>query len=115
MSQRSLIAALFCGLLLTLQPMVASANSFVEQPSGQRRLIVFVHGLGNSGGEDPQLAWSSSTADKSWPSLMNRDASFHRNFAIFVAQYSTEKLSGNFPIQGLAAELGSVLKTRARI
>ncbi|MGK9337340.1 esterase/lipase family protein [Sinorhizobium meliloti] len=114
MNRRLQLLFLSLTLLVCSLAWTAHAN-FVEPPSGQRRLIVFVHGLGNSGGKNPHMAWSSSTPDKSWPALMNRETSFQRNFAIFMAQYGTNRFSGNFHIQGLSIELGAILTHQAKI
>ena len=54
-------------LLFVFQLSDSQAGIFVEEPSGQKKLIVFVHGLGNDGGKDPLMAWSGSTSKKSWP------------------------------------------------
>lgn len=53
----TVILRVFLGILAVafFAPSIASAN-FVETPNPQRRLIVFVHGLGNSGGKDVRMA-----------------------------------------------------------
>ncbi|MDR6873568.1 hypothetical protein J2Y55_004595 [Bosea sp. BE125] len=99
---------------VSAQP-IAPHSAFVGGATSQERLIVFVHGLGNSGGASPLSAWSSAAGKPDWPTLMSQDPAFSKNFAIFVYQYGTKRFNGNFHIQGLSEEASLTLKNQATL
>ncbi len=115
-TSRGLRILITCLLALFIMTTFAEAQSrFVEPPSNQTKLIVFVHGLGNSGGGDALTAWSTGPGAENWPKVMQQDQVFSRNFAIFVYQYETDRFRGNFPIQGLSDELKARIRAEADI
>lgn len=89
---------------------IAPNSQFVGGATSQERLIIFVHGLGNSGGALPLSAWASAPGKPNWPTLMAQEPAFSKNFAIFVYQYGTDHFRGNFHIQGLSQEASLTLK-----